>query len=90
MIKIRTFDGSRRDAEGIIEVDRVTFGDCLYAPEGIVSLESDPDQYAWVAEEEGRIVGFVSAFVTHSLCRGAVRRWTNWPSHPHSRSEDAG
>jgi ribosomal protein S18 acetylase RimI-like enzyme len=71
-VKIRAFDGSRRDAEGMIEVDRATFGDCLYTPEYILSLESDPGQYAWVAEEGGQVVGFVSAFATHSL---ATSRW---------------
>jgi ribosomal protein S18 acetylase RimI-like enzyme len=70
--KIRAFDGSQHDAEGMIEVDRATFGDCLYTPEYILSLESDPGQYAWVAEEDGQVVGFVSAFATHSLATG---RW---------------
>ena len=55
-----------------MDVDRATFDDCPYTPEHILSLESDPDQYAWVAEESGRIVGFVSAFATYSL---AASRW---------------
>lgn len=69
---IRPFDGTLDDARGIIEVDGATFGDCRYTPEYIVDLESDPEQYAWVAVEEGRVVGFVSAFPTHSL---AASRW---------------
>jgi GNAT superfamily N-acetyltransferase len=69
---IRPFDGTLDDARGIIEVDGATFGDCHYAPEYIVDLESDPEQYAWVAVDEGRVAGFVSAFPTHSL---AASRW---------------
>lgn len=72
MVDIRTFDGSLRDARGIIEIDRATFADCPYTAEQIVALEADPGQYAWVAEEQGRVVGYVSAFATHSLAAG---RW---------------
>jgi GNAT superfamily N-acetyltransferase len=61
-----------RDAVGIIEVDRATFGDCNYSPEYILALQEDPLQRAWVAQEDGQIVGFVSAFPTHSL---AASRW---------------
>jgi N-acetylglutamate synthase-like GNAT family acetyltransferase len=71
-VQIRAFDGSLRDARGIVAVDRATFADCSYTAEHIVALESGVDQYAWVAEEEGQILGFVSAFATHSL---AARRW---------------
>jgi len=71
-LNIRLFDGTARDAQGIIKVDGATFGDCHYAPEYIVALEADPRQWAWVAEEEGQIVGFVSAFPTHNL---AGSRW---------------
>lgn len=69
---IRAFNGTLRDAQAIIEVDRATYGDCHYTPGHIIALESDPRQRAWVAEEAGRIVGFVSAFPTHSLAAG---RW---------------
>jgi ribosomal protein S18 acetylase RimI-like enzyme len=70
--KVRAFDGTRGDARGIIDVDVATFGDCRYSPQHVVDLESDPQQYAWVAEEAGQVVGFVSAFLTHSL---AASRW---------------
>jgi N-acetylglutamate synthase-like GNAT family acetyltransferase len=66
-VKVRPFNGSLEDAQGIIQVDRETFDDCDYTPEYIVALEADPGQYAWVIEQDGRIVGFVSAFCTHSL-----------------------
>jgi ribosomal protein S18 acetylase RimI-like enzyme len=71
-LHIRAFDGTRRDAQGIIDVDAATFGDCQYGPEYIVNLQSDPQQHAWVAEDAGQIVGFVSAFPTHSL---GASRW---------------
>lgn len=70
---VRPFDGSLCDAQGIIRVDRATFGDCPYAPEDIVALVASPGQYVCVAEEEGcQIVGFASAFPTRSL---AADRW---------------
>jgi GNAT superfamily N-acetyltransferase len=61
-----------RDAQGIIAVDRATFGDCHYTPEYILSLQADAQQCAWLAQEGRQIVGFVSAFPTHSL---ATDRW---------------
>ena len=70
--KVRPFDCSLRDASGVLEVDQATFGDCPYSPETIVALEADPNQYLWVAQEGERVVGFVSAFQTHSL---AASRW---------------
>ena len=65
---IRPFDGTLRDAQGIIEVDLETFRDCDYAPEYIVALQADPRQSAWVAVDatSGQVGGFVSAFDTHS------------------------
>jgi ribosomal protein S18 acetylase RimI-like enzyme len=69
---IRPFAGTARDARAILSVDRATFGDCHYPAAYIVELESDPRQRAWVAEQDGRVVGFVSAFATRSL---AGDRW---------------
>jgi GNAT superfamily N-acetyltransferase len=71
-VQVRPYNGSLEDAQGIIQVDRETFGDCDYTPEYIVALEATPEQCAWVAEQDGYIVGFVSAFCTHSL---ALDRW---------------
>jgi len=68
----RPFDGSLADAQGIIEVDKSTFGGCAYTAEYICALESDPGRCVWIAEQDGRVVGFVSAFATHSL---AASRW---------------
>jgi ribosomal protein S18 acetylase RimI-like enzyme len=56
----------------MIEIDRATFADCPYTAEQVVALESDAEQYAWVACDGDRVVGYVSAFATHSLAAG---RW---------------
>lgn len=71
-MRTRAFGGSLADAQGIVEVDKSTFGGCTYTAEYICALESDPDRCVWLAEQEGLIVGFVSAFPTHSL---AANRW---------------
>jgi ribosomal protein S18 acetylase RimI-like enzyme len=60
------------DAQAIVDLDAATFGDCPYTAEYILRLESDPGQYAWLAQESDIVVGFVSAFGTHSLAAG---RW---------------
>jgi ribosomal protein S18 acetylase RimI-like enzyme len=88
-VEIRAFDRSWDDAQGIIEVDRATFGDCPYTPEQVLSLAADPGQYVWVAEERGRIVGFVSAFATHSL---EASRWEvdELAVHPDSQRRGVG
>jgi len=66
-LEIDAFDGSLNDARGILRVDSATFDSCPYGPDDLVALEADPNQYAWVAREDGDVVGFVSAFPTHSL-----------------------
>jgi ribosomal protein S18 acetylase RimI-like enzyme len=71
-LRIRTFNGTIQDAQGIIDVDQRTFGDCHYTPEYIVRLEADPLQHAWIVEDGGAVLGFASAFATHAL---AADRW---------------
>lgn len=71
-MEIREFDGTRGDAQGVIAVDGETFGDCRYTPQTISELVKAGGQRVWVAEAEGNVVGFVSAFATHSL---AGDRW---------------
>lgn len=66
------FGGSLADAQGIVEVDKSTFGGCAYTAEYIRALESDSGRCVWIAEQDERVVGFVSAFPTHSL---AASRW---------------
>lgn len=77
------------DARAIIEIDRATFADCPYSAEQIVALEADPGQHAWLAEDGSRIVGYVSAFVTHSL---AASRWEvdELAVHPQAQGQGIG
>lgn len=70
--RLRPFDGSLRDARGILAVERATFNESPYTPREIVRLLSRSEQRAWVAEAGGEVVGFVSAFVTQTL------RACNW------------
>ena len=71
-MRIRQFAGTLSDARGLIEVDGETFRQCDYAPAYLLDLLSGPHHWAAVAEDEGRVVGFVSAFETHGL---AGDRW---------------
>ncbi len=64
---LRPFNGSLADARGILTIDQATFNDCPYPPERIVRLLMDGEQRAWVAEVEGRVVGFATAFPTRTL-----------------------
>jgi ribosomal protein S18 acetylase RimI-like enzyme len=66
-LEIRPFNNTLHDAQGILRVDEETFGDCHYAAEYILALETEPGQGAWVADQDDQIVGFASAFDTHSL-----------------------
>lgn len=66
-MNIRPFNGTVRDAEGLIAVDRETFGDCHYPSSYILELVATSRQHVWVAEEGEKVVGFVSAFATYSL-----------------------
>jgi ribosomal protein S18 acetylase RimI-like enzyme len=70
--EIRPFAGTRRDAQGLIEVDAETFQQCHYTPAQLVDLLSEPGQWAAVAVDGPVVAGFVSAFATHSL---DGRRW---------------
>jgi ribosomal protein S18 acetylase RimI-like enzyme len=71
-VHIRLSNGSITDAAGIIEVDLETFDDCPYSPGYIASLQETGATIAWIAEVNHGVVGFVSAFETHSL---AASRW---------------
>jgi GNAT superfamily N-acetyltransferase len=66
-VLLRPFNGSLDDARGILAVDRATFNDCPYPPEHIVHLLTGGEQRAWVAEVDGSVVGFVTAFPTRTL-----------------------
>lgn len=66
-IVLRPFDGSLDDARGILAIDRATFNDCPYPPEQVARLLTGGEQRAWVAELDGRVAGFVTAFPTRAL-----------------------
>jgi ribosomal protein S18 acetylase RimI-like enzyme len=86
-VEIRAFNGSLRDAQAIVDIDRATFADCPYDAQQIAALEADPSQYAWVAEEEGQVVGYVSAFATYGLEAG---RWEIDELAVHPRAQRRG
>lgn len=64
---IRPFDGSRRDAEGLLAVDRGTFAESPYNADEVVHLLANGERRAWLAVVEGEVTGFVMAFPTHTL-----------------------
>jgi ribosomal protein S18 acetylase RimI-like enzyme len=64
---LRPFDRSLNDAQKILDVDRATFNDCPYPPEKIGRLLTAGEQRAWVADVDGDVVGFVTAFPTRTL-----------------------
>jgi ribosomal protein S18 acetylase RimI-like enzyme len=64
---IRSFDGSRREAEGLLAVDRGTFAESPYNADQVIHLLTRGEQRAWLAIVEGEVTGFVTAFPTHTL-----------------------
>lgn len=64
---IRPFDGSLADAEGLLAVERGAFDESPYSAEQVQAMLSGGVQYAWLAIEEGQVVGFVIAFATTGL-----------------------
>jgi GNAT superfamily N-acetyltransferase len=64
---IRPFDGSRRDAEGLLAVDRGTFAESPYNADQVIHLLTRGEQRAWLALVEGEVTGFVTVFPTHTL-----------------------
>jgi len=66
-VLIRPFDGSLRDAEGLIAVDRGTFAESPYNADQVIHLLTRGEQGAWLAIVEGEVTGFVTAFPTHTL-----------------------
>jgi ribosomal protein S18 acetylase RimI-like enzyme len=65
--RLRPFNGSLGDAQGILSVERSAFNESPYTPQQIIQLLSRPEHRAWVAEAEGKVVGFASAFSTRTL-----------------------
>jgi len=64
---IRPFDGSRRDAKGLLAVDRGTFAESPYNADQVIHLLTRGEQRAWLAIVGGEVTGFVTAFPTHTL-----------------------
>lgn len=71
-MRIRPFDGSLRDALGLIEVDAETFDECPYTPSELVDRLASPEHWTALAVDGPQVVGFVSCFETQSL---AGHRW---------------
>ena len=69
---IRKFDGSIRDAEGLVAVEHATFNESPYTAEQVARMLSSGPQRAWLATAGPQVIGFVIAFPTVSL-KG--RRW---------------
>ncbi len=67
---IRRFGGTLSDAHGILAVEQQTFDECPYPAQELRERLSRPEQRPWVAEAEGRIVGFLAGLETHGW-RGA-------------------
>jgi ribosomal protein S18 acetylase RimI-like enzyme len=64
---IRPFDGSYRDAEGLLAVERETFAESPYNADEVIHLFTNGEQKAWLAIVEGEVMGFVTAFPTWTL-----------------------
>jgi len=64
---IRPFDGSLRDAEGLLAVEKETFAESPYNADEVIYLLTGGEQRAWLAIAEGQVTGFVTAFPTHTL-----------------------
>ena len=69
---IRPFDGSRRDTEGLLAVERGTFAESPHNADEVIHLLTSGEQRAWLAVAEGKVTGFVTAFPTYTL---HGRRW---------------
>lgn len=66
---VRAFDGSLRDAEGLLAVERATFDESPYSAEEVRAMlgRGDNGQHAWLALAGGRVAGFLVAFATRGL-----------------------
>jgi ribosomal protein S18 acetylase RimI-like enzyme len=64
--RIRPFDPTHADAEGILRVDRATFHDCPYDAEQVCRLLTHGSLHAWVADVGGSVAGFVVALPTRA------------------------
>jgi len=65
--EVQPYDGSLRQASGMLAVEGSIFGECPYSPEQIASLLRGPAQHGLVALVGGHVVGFLTAFETDTL-----------------------
>lgn len=64
---IREFCHTIEDARQLKEIDQLTFRDCPYNEMEIIEIAKDPRNTIWVAEIDGRIVGFISLLQVQTL-----------------------
>ena len=64
---VRAFDGSLRDAEGLLAVERATFDEAPYSPAQVRDMLTAGRQRAWLAQAGDLIAGFVIAFPSFGL-----------------------
>jgi ribosomal protein S18 acetylase RimI-like enzyme len=64
---IRAFDGTLADAEGLLAVERATFDESPYNAEQVQAMLTDGEQRAWLAVNEGQVIGFAAVFPTWGL-----------------------
>jgi ribosomal protein S18 acetylase RimI-like enzyme len=65
--RIRPFDPTQPDAEGILCVDRATFRDCPYHAKQVRQLLAHGSLRTWVADVDHSVAGFVVAFPTRAV-----------------------
>jgi ribosomal protein S18 acetylase RimI-like enzyme len=73
-VQLRPYDGSLRDARGLIEVDAETFDQCSYTADELVVLLDGSGQWVAVVVDGLQVAGFVSCFQTQSVigCRWEI------------------
>jgi len=64
---VRVFDGSLRDAEGLLAVEKATFNESPYTAQQVQAMLGGDAQRAWLATGDGQVIGFVVAFLTRGL-----------------------
>jgi GNAT superfamily N-acetyltransferase len=65
--KFRLFDGSIKDAVGLLEVEAACWNESPHSTQELQALlaATEREQTCWVAEVSGKIAGFVHAFLTY-------------------------
>lgn len=67
-MKIRAFNNTTLDAQGILAVDSETFCDMKLTAEELIQRAKRPGNHIFIAESDsGQVVGFVSLMEAHTL-----------------------